>query len=118
MITTFPIFSLRSTFGIESLWKFDLRPFLREIKEILAKKLLFLKTGAVNKDIKYKRKFIRQPSSSDNLQTSNNIETFWFFGHSQKCCTFEKTQKYYFLNTMKYIKSSLMKSSGKISREH
>ena len=73
MITTFPIFSLRSTFGIESLWKFDLRPFLREIKEILAKKLLFLKTGAVNKDIKHKIKFIRQPSSSDNLQSSNNI---------------------------------------------
>ena len=32
--------------------------------------------------------------------------------------TFEKTQKYCFLNRMKYIEGSLMKSSGKISREH
>ena len=32
--------------------------------------------------------------------------------------TFEKTQKYYFLNRMKYIEGSLMKSSGKISWEH
>ena len=32
--------------------------------------------------------------------------------------TFEKTQKYCFLNRMKYIECSLMKSSGKISREH
>ena len=32
--------------------------------------------------------------------------------------TFEKTQKYYFLNRMKYIKGGLMQSSGKISREH
>ena len=32
--------------------------------------------------------------------------------------TSEKTQKYYFSNRMKYIKGSLVKSSGKISREH
>ena len=32
--------------------------------------------------------------------------------------TEKKTQKYYFLNRMKYIEGSLMKSSGKISREH
>ena len=32
--------------------------------------------------------------------------------------TFEKTQKYYFLNIMKYIEGSLMSSSGKIFREH
>ena len=31
--------------------------------------------------------------------------------------TFKKTQEY-FLNRMKYIESSLIKSSGKISREH
>ena len=31
--------------------------------------------------------------------------------------TFEKTQKYYFLNRMKYIESGLMKSSGKIFSE-
>ena len=31
---------------------------------------------------------------------------------------YEKTQKYYSLNTMKYIEGSLVKSSGKISREH
>ena len=30
----------------------------------------------------------------------------------------EKTQKYYFLNEMKYIEGSLMKISGKIFREH
>ena len=29
--------------------------------------------------------------------------------------TFKKTQKYYFLNRMKYIEGSIMKSSGKIS---
>ena len=28
---------------------------------------------------------------------------------------FKKTQKYYFLNRMKYIEGSIMKSSGKIS---
>ena len=32
--------------------------------------------------------------------------------------TFEKTQKYYFLNRMKYIEGSPMKSSGKTSRGH
>ena len=32
--------------------------------------------------------------------------------------TFEKTQKYYILNRVKYIEGSLMKSSVKISREH
>ena len=32
--------------------------------------------------------------------------------------TFEKTQKYYFSNRMKYIEDSLMKSSGKIFRKH
>ena len=32
--------------------------------------------------------------------------------------TYGKTQKYYFLNTMTYIEGSLIKSSGKISREH
>ena len=32
--------------------------------------------------------------------------------------TFEKIQKYYFLNRMKYIEGSLMKYSGKVSREH
>ena len=32
--------------------------------------------------------------------------------------TFEEAQKYYFLNRMKYIEGSLMKSSGKISGEH
>ena len=32
--------------------------------------------------------------------------------------TYGKTQKYYFLNRMKYIVGSLVKSSGKISREH
>ena len=32
--------------------------------------------------------------------------------------TFGKTQKFYFLNRMKYIEGSLVKSSGKISREH
>ena len=32
--------------------------------------------------------------------------------------TFEKIQKYYFLNRMKYIEGGLMKSSGKISREY
>ena len=31
--------------------------------------------------------------------------------------TFGKTQKYYFLNKMKYMEGSLVKSSGKISRE-
>ena len=31
---------------------------------------------------------------------------------------FGKTQKYCFLNRMKYIKGSLVKFSGKISREH
>ena len=31
--------------------------------------------------------------------------------------TFEKTQKY-FLNRMKYIEGGLMKSSGKIPRQH
>ena len=31
--------------------------------------------------------------------------------------TFGKTQKYYFLNRMKYMEDSLVKSSGKISRE-
>ena len=31
--------------------------------------------------------------------------------------TFGKTQKYYFINRIKYIESSLVKSSGKISRE-
>ena len=31
---------------------------------------------------------------------------------------FEKKQKYYYLNRMKYIEGSLMKSSGKIFREH
>ena len=30
----------------------------------------------------------------------------------------KKTQKYYFLNGMKYIKGSLVKTSGKISREN
>ena len=32
--------------------------------------------------------------------------------------TFEKTQKYYFSNRAKYIEGSLMKSSGKIFRQH
>ena len=32
--------------------------------------------------------------------------------------TYGKTQKYNFLNRMKYIAGSLVKSSGKISREH
>ena len=32
--------------------------------------------------------------------------------------TFEKTQKYYFLNRMKYIEGSLMNSTGKIFKEH
>ena len=32
--------------------------------------------------------------------------------------TFKKTQKYYFLNSMKHIQGSLMKSAGKIFREH
>ena len=31
---------------------------------------------------------------------------------------FEKKQKYYYLNRMKYIEGSLMKSSGKIFRGH
>ena len=31
--------------------------------------------------------------------------------------TFGKTQKYYFLNRMRYIEGSLVKSSGKIFRE-
>ena len=31
--------------------------------------------------------------------------------------TFGKTQKYYFLNRLKYIEGSLVKSSGKILRE-
>ena len=30
----------------------------------------------------------------------------------------KKKQKYYYLNRMKYIEGSLMKSSGKIFREH
>ena len=30
---------------------------------------------------------------------------------------FRKTQKYYFLNRMEYIEGSIVKSSGKISRE-
>ena len=30
----------------------------------------------------------------------------------------QKKQKYYFLNRMKYIEGSLVKFSGKISREH
>ena len=32
--------------------------------------------------------------------------------------TFQKTQKLYFLDRIKYIVGSLMKSSGKISREY
>ena len=35
----------------------------------------------------------------------------------RKILTFEKTQEYYFLSRMKYIEASLVKSSGKISRE-
>ena len=31
---------------------------------------------------------------------------------------FQKTQKFYFLNRMKYVEGSLMKSSGKVSAEH
>ena len=31
---------------------------------------------------------------------------------------FETTQKYYFLNRMKYIEGSLMKSSATISKEY
>ena len=32
--------------------------------------------------------------------------------------TFEKTQKYYSLNSMKHTEGSLVNSSGKISREY
>ena len=31
---------------------------------------------------------------------------------------FQETQKFYFLNRMKYVEGSLMKSSGKVSAEH
>ena len=31
---------------------------------------------------------------------------------------FQKTQKFYFLNRMKYVEGSLMKCSGKVSAEH
>ena len=96
------------------------RTFFERDKVNFSQNITIFKTGAVNKDIKYKRKLIRQPSFSDNLQT-----IFWDFlmfwtqsKMSYVILTFEKTQKYYFLNTMNYIEGSLMKSSGKISRKH
>ena len=49
------------------------RTFFERDKVNFSQKITIFKTGAVNKDIKYKRKLIRQPSFSDNLQSSNNI---------------------------------------------
>ena len=48
-------------------FKFGLGHFLRKIKEILAKIWLFLAIGAVNKDIKSKRKFCRQSWSKNDF---------------------------------------------------
>ena len=49
------------------------RTFFERDKVNFSQNITIFKTGAVNKDIKYKRKLIRQPSFSDNLQSSNNI---------------------------------------------
>ena len=49
------------------------RTFFERDKVNFSQKITIFKTGAVNKDIKYKRKLIRQPWFSDNLQSSNNI---------------------------------------------
>ena len=48
-------------------FKFGLGHFLRKIKEILAKIWLLLAIGAVNKDIKSKRKFCRQSWSKNDF---------------------------------------------------
>ena len=49
------------------------RTFFERDKVNFSQNITIFKTGAVNKDIKYKRKLIRQRSFSDNLQSSNNI---------------------------------------------
>ena len=48
-----------------------------------------------------------------------NMHAIWirYIWAQGKMLTFGK-QKYYFLNRVKYIEVSLMKSSGKIYREH
>ena len=69
-ITTFPIFSLRSKFCIESLFKFGLGQVFRKIKYIPAKIWLFLTIKAVNKDIS-QRKFCKE-------SCSYHFETFWW----------------------------------------
>ena len=45
-------------------------------------------------------------------------KTLWTQSKMYVMLTFEKPQKYYFLNRVKYIEGSLMKSSGKICREY
>ena len=66
-ITTFPIFSLRSKFCIQSFFKFGLGQAFRKIKYIPAIISLSLTSKAVNKDIS-QRKFCRQ-SLSCHFQT-------------------------------------------------
>ena len=58
VITAFPIFSLKSNFDIENLSYSG--GILRKIKQISAKKLLFLTIETVNKEIKSKIKSCRK----------------------------------------------------------
>ena len=74
---------------------------------------------------KKKRKQFRIKEKDKQKQLKNTHNSYLILMHLLRTqskifyemVTFEKTQKYYFLNSMKYIEGSLVKSPGKISRE-
>ena len=56
--------------------------------------------------------------SKMRIYLKKTFKCLWTQSKMHRMLTFEKTQKYYFVSRMKYSEGSLMKSFGKIFREH